>query len=199
MYDLLFLIVQHPSDLNILHAYPSWRGHCRKAIVYIEELWTVELKHEKMLRPLEQFDHVLMNTADTVEPLGRLVGRPCDVAHVGVDAIRFCPLPNNAHRVIDFLSMGRRGETTHSALLKLARARDFYYEYDTVKAKHVLDTTDHRELLANRIKKISATAAGGVYGRSALNRMKLKYTASSRIHSGGSSTTPVGWPASSSS
>ena len=152
-YDLLFLIVQHPSDLNILDAYPAWREQCRKAIVYIEELWTVELIYEKMLRPLKHFDHILINTAETAAPLSGLVGRPVAAAHVGVDTIRFCPIPEKPRRVIDFLSMGRRGEVTHSALIKLARERDFYYEYDTVKAKYVLDSVDHRELLANRIKR----------------------------------------------
>src|SRR5580704_6673320 len=52
---------------------------------------------------------------------------------------------------------------------------------------------------SNSAVKISSTAEGGVYGRNAENRTKLKYTASSRIHSGGSSTSPVGSPASISS
>ena len=152
-FDLLFMVVQHPSDLNVLQALPNWRQLCAKAIVFIEELWLIELKYEKMLRPLKQFDHVLINTVATAEPLQQLTGTPCHAGHIGVDAIRFCPLPTSPRRAIDFLSMGRRSARTHAALLKIARSRDFYYEYDTVKAKYVLDSVQHRELLANRIKR----------------------------------------------
>jgi hypothetical protein len=52
---------------------------------------------------------------------------------------------------------------------------------------------------SNSRLKISNTSAGGVYGRSPAKRFMLKYTASSRIHSTGSSTTPVLAPSSSSS
>ena len=152
-FDLFFMVVQHPSDLNILQALPDWRQLCAKAIVFIEELWVIDLKYEKMLRPLKQFDHVLIGTTETAEPLQQIIGKPCHPGHVGVDAIRFCPLPNSPVRTIDFLSMGRRSARTHAALMKMARSRDFYYEYDTIKAKYVLDTVEHRELLANRIKR----------------------------------------------
>ena len=152
-YELLFIVVQHPSDLNVLEAIPDWRSRCRKAVVFIEELWTVELKYEKMLRPLQQFDAVVCGHDSTVGPLQELTQVPCYWDGVGVDAIRFCPLPHSPKRVIDFLSMGRRGERTHAALLEMAASRDFYYEYDTVKAKHVLSSAEHRILLANRIKR----------------------------------------------
>jgi hypothetical protein len=48
-------------------------------------------------------------------------------------------------------------------------------------------------------RKMSSTSAGGVYGLSDWKRCIMKYTASSRTHSTGSSMTPVGSPSSRSS
>jgi hypothetical protein len=149
-YDLLFVVIQHPTDLLILDGCPGWREKCRTAIVYLEELYPVELQYEKMLLPLKQFDYVVTNCYVTAQLMREKLGINAVFGALATDAIRFCPLPKNPQRVIDFLSVGRRSQMTHQALLDMARQRDFYYVYDTFSPKAVSSPSEHREMFATR-------------------------------------------------
>jgi hypothetical protein len=71
----------------------------------------------------------------------------------GVDAIRFCPLPNPPERVVDVYSIGRRSEITHRALLKMTVDEKVFYLHDTMSPDQVSDATEHRQLFANIAKR----------------------------------------------
>jgi len=82
-----------------------------------------------------------------------MAGRPCRQLVTGIDAIRFCPYPDAPSRTVDCYSYGRRSDSTHRALLDMARQRDFFYIHDTANAFSVIDATEHRALLANIAKR----------------------------------------------
>jgi hypothetical protein len=72
---------------------------------------------------------------------------------LGIDALRFCPVPDNPARTIDVCSIGRRAPDEHRALLARAERGEMFYVYDTVADFDVTDTREHRILLANLIKR----------------------------------------------
>jgi hypothetical protein len=57
--------------------------------------------------------------------------------------------------VIDVLSMGRRSEPVHRALLELSAARGLFYLHDTIPGSQVRPSsaTEHRNMLANSAKR----------------------------------------------
>ncbi len=152
-YDMCFVVVQHPRDVTLLNSVQGWRERSAKAVVFIEEIWLKDLIYHKTLEPLKQFDHILTHSSKTCQPLQNLLGVPCEWEAAGVDMFRFCPHPENLPRTIDFLSMGRRSDKTHQALLELSRQKDFFYFYDTASFKSVLNYRDHRDHLANLIER----------------------------------------------
>ena len=70
-----------------------------------------------------------------------------------VDALSFCPYPSPPKRFIDMLSIGRRSEAAHQALLRMARANKLFYVYDTIKDLGAYNVEEHRFLFANMAKR----------------------------------------------
>lgn len=154
-YDLLFVPLAGPQDVEILDAVEGWQDRCRIKVCWIQELWSSMLRYPKLLAPLQQFDHIFVGHAPTPEQLSRLVRKPCSFLSYGVDALRFCPHPNPPLRSIDFYALGRRSPSTHSSLLeRCARNQDFHYVYDSARWTTLVDGhAQHRELTANLIKR----------------------------------------------
>jgi hypothetical protein len=154
-YDLAFVRVMTPSELDVLSAIPDLRKRCRVTVCWVEELWMGWFRYEKMLEPLRHFDHVFVSLAATADPLGSRVGRPCSYMAPGVNTLRFCPYADPPSRSIAAYSMGRRAPRTHLALLERARSdRSFFYLYDSAHAREFVDGhVQHRELLASLIAR----------------------------------------------
>jgi hypothetical protein len=104
------------------------------------------------LEVLSQFDHVIF-MFDASEPFKKIIrGQGCYLP-AGIDALRFCPYPKPPKRSIDVLSIGRRSEETHQALLRMARAERIFYVYDTINDLHAHNLEQHRTLMANMAKR----------------------------------------------
>jgi hypothetical protein len=101
---------------------------------------------------LKEFDHVFF-MASNYQPFNKVL--PVEVRYLaaGVDTLRFCPYPNPPERSIDVLSIGRRSEKTHKALLRLAREEGLFYMYDTINDLHAYNLDEHRALVSNLAKR----------------------------------------------
>jgi hypothetical protein len=154
-YDVFFIRVMTPLQLDILDSIEGWQENCAVKVCWVEELWTDWLKHTEWLRPLQQFDHVFVGHVPTPEPLSDLIDRPCSFLSPAVDALRFCPYPNPPTRSIDFYAMGRRSAVTHRSLLAYAKERgDFTYLYDSARPGNFVEgSAEHREMTATLIKR----------------------------------------------
>lgn len=152
-YDLFFVFARNLKDLAGLDAVKNWRRRCRYAVCWLEELWVDWLQWENDLRPLRDFDHVMLTFAQTAEPLSKAIDRPCSYLPPAADTLTFCPFPDPPPRSIDVYSMGRRSEKTHQVLLERARSSNFSYLYDTRTDGPVSGWAEHRFLLANTIKR----------------------------------------------
>jgi hypothetical protein len=153
-YDLFFAICGNPTDLLRINAMGDWRDRCRKAICLIDEVWVTEFKsYRNFLRMLDKFDIVVLYYSQSVEPLNKQIGDKCIFLPPGVDTIRFCPYPNPPKRTVDVYSVGRRSAITHQAFLRMVAEDEFFYLYDSTSADQVLDSTEHRNLFANLIKR----------------------------------------------
>jgi Glycosyl transferases group 1 len=155
-YDLFVFVCMNPSDLIYLGAIEGWQQRCKKRICYMVEFysgWANEYAYHLSL--LVSFDFVAQSFSSCVDVVARASGRPCHAVPLGVDTLRFTPLPNPLPRSIDIYSMGRRVETVHEALLEHARRRDIFYIYDTIPSLNITprDHVQHRELVANLGKR----------------------------------------------
>ena len=160
-YELFLPIFNHPHELYALQTVPDWRARCRKAACFINEVWVHTLP-EYLLELLTRFDHIFTGTLHSAEGVARIVGRPCSYLPTAVDVLRFAP-SQQTQRCIDVCNIGRRSETTHEALLALARTRKIFYYYDTIAGgagKHhkqrtfqVEEHDQHRLLLAALLQR----------------------------------------------
>ena len=120
----------------------------------IEEVWAREIPRWKALRRLVRgFDHVFLECSGSVEAFQEATGIPCSFLAPGVDALRFCPYPGLAPRVVDVCHIGRREAATHVPLLEACRRGELFYEFDSIAPEHVWDTAEHRDHLAAVLKR----------------------------------------------
>jgi hypothetical protein len=153
-YDIFFFFCQSPYDILCLNSVKGWRDKCKKAVIWLDEIWAKDVHKWKVaLRLLKDFDCIFMNFNSSVKAVAQIAQRPCHSLPFGVDTLRFCPYPPQADRSIDVYSMGRRSPVTHEALLKLGREGNFFYIYDTIKNLYMLDYKEHRDLTANLLKR----------------------------------------------
>ena len=153
-FDLFFANFQFLSDVDSLHAIPGWRTRARRSVCVIEEVWARDIPKWRGLRGLLRgFDHVFLECSGSVDALQERAGIPCSFLPPGVDALRFCPYPGSAQRVVDVCHVGRREAATHLPLLDACKRGDLFYEFDSVRPEHVWDPAEHREHLANTLKR----------------------------------------------
>jgi len=153
----LFFTSLRPYQLLFLNSVRDWRKNCEVAVCFIEELWPNENEAcSHLLKILRNFDHVFVGFHSSVELLSNLIKLPCHYLPVGVDALSFCPYPQDRPRVIDLYSIGRRPERMHKDLLKKVQEDDFVYIYDTLGPLGRLYTADckgHRCFVASLAKR----------------------------------------------
>ena len=153
-YDLFFAIFGSPVDVLLLKALGDWRKVARQSICLVDEMWLKELKaYRFFLDTLAKFDCVLLYYSESVQAVNDAIGDRCGFLAPGVDTLLFCPFPANAKRVVDIYSIGRRSETTHQALLTLAKEKGRFYIHDSVAGSYAFNQREHRLLFANIAKK----------------------------------------------
>lgn len=151
-FELTLVVVQTAPDLRDLEQVGGWRGVSPKTVCLVEELWVENVTGKDIAR-LEQFDQIILNCRHAVEPLGARIDTPVTYLPPSVDMLRFSPQDLDSPRPIDVFSMGRRPPQNHQLLLERSRTEDFFYLYDTARFAGVLDPAEHRELLANTIRR----------------------------------------------
>ena len=152
-YDVFFTIIEKPGEALNIKAIKELKKHCRKLICWVMEFYVWNMKtHRSSLEMLKEFDEVIF-MASMYEPFQKVL--PGEVRYMagGVDALRFCPYPDPPERSIDVLSIGRRSEKTHEALLKLAGGEGLFYVYDTIDDLHAYNLDQHRALVQNMAKR----------------------------------------------
>lgn len=153
-YDLFFASFQFMSDVLSLNAVRGWRKRCRRAVCVVDELWAGRVREVRGLaRLLDQFDHVFLGCRGSLDPFAQASCARASYMAPGVDAERFCPYPAAHERVIDVFNMGRRSAVTHAGLVEWARKNGRWYLFDTVHLRTFQDHGEHREVLANGIKR----------------------------------------------
>lgn len=152
-YDLLFTIIERPADLLSLMALKDWKNRCTTSICWLIEFYVTDIPiYKSCMEMLSQFDHVIfMFAAD--EPFKAHLKGETGYLPAGVDALRFCPFPVPPPRSIEVYSLGRRSETTHQALLRMAEEEGKFYLYDTLRDLLGHDLEQHRALVANTAKR----------------------------------------------
>jgi hypothetical protein len=153
-YDLFFAVCQFPKDLLYVESVEGWRDHCKTSICWLNEIWVADLYKERcFLNILSQFDYVILNCSQSVNPVNEVIHGRCFYLPPGIDAILFCPYPKLLPRSIDVYSIGRRSEETHQALLRMLKQKEIFYVYDTMAGEEVVDPAQHRLLFANMAKR----------------------------------------------
>ncbi|HXI58228.1 MAG TPA: hypothetical protein VNO55_19310, partial [Polyangia bacterium] len=108
-YDLFFAVFLFPAEVLYLNKVQGWREQSRHAACFLGEVWTKDRALLAQYRSLlRQFDHIFLHIGASVSLVESVIGRPCHLIRVGVDAIRFCPYPDPPARVVDCYSFGRR-------------------------------------------------------------------------------------------
>lgn len=152
-YDLFFAVCEMPSDLLHLTAVKGWKDRCKTSVCWLTEFYVNWMSiHKSCLDVLTQFDHVFF-MFNTSEPFQKVMKNKGSYLAPGIDAIRFCPYPDPPARSIDILSIGRRSEETHQALLQMAQEQGIFYVYDTISDLCAHDLQQHRGLVASMAKR----------------------------------------------
>nr|WP_156818268.1 glycosyltransferase [Mastigocladopsis repens] len=155
-YDLLFFICQHFWDIACINSIKAWREKCRKAVLWIDEIWAKEIGDHKTrlcFELVKDFDYIFTTQSSSINAITNLVQRPCYSLPYGVDTIKFCPYPQAPQRSIDIYSIGRRSPIVHKALLEMAERKNFLYLFDSLKGLQMTDYKEHRTLYSNLIKR----------------------------------------------
>ncbi|MGL6341580.1 MAG: glycosyltransferase family protein [Waterburya sp.] len=162
-YDVFLTILDFPQNLSSINLLKNWRKKCQFSVCYLIEIWHKDLPRLKnFIRFFQDFDLVCLGHSEIVDDVQKIIDRPCIYLPPGVNAIKFCPdsqtsdwrSQGEAHRSIDLLTLGRRSEVVHQALLELAEQTDFFYYYDYISgARQRSDRhQEHRTLIANLLK-----------------------------------------------
>ncbi|MGA1999904.1 MAG: glycosyltransferase [Terriglobales bacterium] len=152
-YDVFFTVIEKPGEALNIKAIQGLKDHCKTSICWVSEFYVWNMKtHRSSLEMLKEFDHVIF-MASRYEPFKDVLPGEVTYMAAGVDALRFCPYPNPPERCIDVLSIGRRSEKTHQALLKLAREEGLFYMYDTIDDLRAYSLEEHRALVQNMAKR----------------------------------------------
>jgi Glycosyl transferases group 1 len=155
-YDLFFFICQHFWDITCINSIQGWREQCRKAVLWIDEIWIKELTDTKTklcLDLLKDFDYIFTTQKASANAIADLINRPCYSLPYAVDAIKFCPVTIQPERSIDIYSIGRRSPIVHQSLLEFAEQNNLLYLHDTLKGLEMNNYKEHRKLYSNLIKR----------------------------------------------
>jgi hypothetical protein len=154
-YDVFFTVLDFPKNLSSINLLSNWRKKCCFAVCYLVEIWRKDLFELKnFLEFFQNFDLICLGHSEIVNDVQKIINRPCIYLPPGVDALKFCPDLTTNHRSIDLLSLGRRSDVVHQALLELAEQKNFFYYYDYLSGAEQRSNRfqEHRTLIANLLK-----------------------------------------------
>jgi hypothetical protein len=154
-YDLFFAFCGVPTDLLMLEsAIGYWKDISKFSVCLMDEFWANQIgPFDHFLRILEKFDVVMLYYSQTVKPLSERIGSKCAFLPPGIDTAFFCPYPEQPSRAVDVYSIGRRGESTHQRLLKMAAEDGLFYLHDSMAGSGAINSKEHRALFANIAKR----------------------------------------------
>lgn len=155
-YDLLVFICMNVWDLLYLNAIRGWRELRAVKVCFMVEFYAGQAQSfGYFLRLLSEFDQIALSFSGSVAAVGHATGKPSHHVPLAADVLRFTPYPAPPSRVIDVLSVGRRSEPVHQALLRLAADRGLFYMHDTIPGPLVrpANPNEHRAMLANSAKR----------------------------------------------
>ena len=152
-YDVFFAVCEKPSELLNVYSVRGWKDRCKTSFCWLTEFWIKDMAtHRSCVEVLSQFDYVF-SFIPRLDAFRKVVKGECLYLPGAIDAFRFCPYPDPPKRSIDLLSIGRRSERTHRALLEIAQRENFFYMYDTFSNLAAYDLNQHRMLLTNMAKR----------------------------------------------
>lgn len=152
-YDLFFTVCFGASDLLHLKAIRGWRERCKTSVCWITEFYIKDIPvYKSCLEVLAQFDYVIFMFSAN-EPFTSAIKGEGHFLPAGIDTLRFCPYPDPPMRCIDVLSIGRRAEAVHKALMRMTEEDGKFYVYDTINSLRAYDLDEHRSVIANMAKR----------------------------------------------
>lgn len=152
-YDIFFTVCEKASELLHVNSVKGWKDRCKTSICLMTEFYVRDMaEHKSCLEVMAQFDHVLF-MYNTTEPFLKVIRGTGRYMPAGIDALLFCPFPNPPVRSIDVLSIGRRSEKTHRALVRLAKEEGLFYVHDTIDGLATSDIAEHRRMMAEMLKR----------------------------------------------
>jgi len=152
-YDLFITVCEKVSELLHMKAIRGLKEKCRKSVLWLPEFYFKDIPTFKScVEVLKQFDYVIFMfvASDPFLPFVRGASR---YMPAGIDALNFCPYPHPPARSIDVLSIGRRAQPTHQALIRMARDEGKFYLYDTLDGLNAINLDEHRLMMANLAKR----------------------------------------------
>jgi hypothetical protein len=153
-YDLFFAFCQFPRDLLHVESLLGWKDHCKTSICWLSEMYQHQTHtYRYYMDILSKFDYVILNFSQSRQAINEVIGEKTVFFPLGIDAILFCPYPDEPKRVIDVYSVGRRSEKTHNTLLHMFSENKILYIYDSIVGSRIYNTEQHRFLFANLAKR----------------------------------------------
>ena len=153
--ELVFAVAQVLPDLaDHLAFQPQIRNAYKKA-AFVEEIWAREIPLRADFRKqLEQFDHIFVSCAGSVDALSEHLGIPVTYLPPSIDLESLGAHPWPPLAIVAY-AMGRRQPELHEATLRWASADSSrFYMYDTVTGNRPLrDHRQHRSMLAQFIRR----------------------------------------------
>ena len=152
-YDLFITVCEKVSELLHIKAINNLREKCRKTVCWIPEFYFKDIPvYKSCIEVLKEFDYVIFMFVAN-QPFKAILKNKNQYLPAGIDTLNFCPYPNPPERSIDILSIGRRAQPTHQALLRMAREEGKFYVYDTINALNAYELEEHRSMVANLAKR----------------------------------------------
>jgi hypothetical protein len=153
-YDLFFAICEKPGELLNVNSLEGFNDWCTTSVCWLNELWVKEMpSHKSSLKVLSKFDYVFSPLSQSVDAINEAIGPKCFYMPQSVDAAAFLPYPKAPARTIDVLSVGRRSDQAHDALLRMAKDDAIFYVYNTQKYLHTDNIEEHRFLMTSLCKR----------------------------------------------
>lgn len=154
-YDIFLAILDFPQNLSSINLLKNRQQKCYFSVCYLIEIWHKDLPSLKnFIEFFQDFDLICLGHSEIVNDVQKIIDRPCIYLPPGVNAVKFCPVLVRSDRSIDLVTLGRRSEIVHQALLALAEQKKFFYYYDYIGGAEQRNNRhqEHRTLIANLLK-----------------------------------------------
>lgn len=145
-YDVCVFVAMGPDWLPSLRLVRNLRSIASRIVVYLFDCWLSDLDVvSKHAATWSLVDDVFVSFSHAVDGYARVLD--CNVHYLpqAIDPRWF--RGDRDRRPIDVLSIGRRRESVHQELLRLAQEQDLFYYFQTARAPQAIDLRDNQFLL----------------------------------------------------